>query len=126
MNTRNIASEYRLSHWADILRERSVSGMSVKEFCKKAGFHENSYYYWQRKLREATCDKLVARAQGQNEEASSETALVPSGWAVCKTAKPADKDNVVAIEIGGFRILAKMDTDSELLTKVCRTLRSLC
>ena len=44
MNTREMASEYRLSHWARILRDRSESGLSVKEYCKSAGFHENSFY----------------------------------------------------------------------------------
>ena len=61
MNTREIAVEYRLSHWAGIMRERKESGLSVKAFCEKAGFHENIYYYWQRRLREAACGELAHR-----------------------------------------------------------------
>ena len=53
MNTREIAEEYRLSHWAGVVRERQESGLSIKAFCEKAGFHQNIYFYWQRKLREA-------------------------------------------------------------------------
>ena len=59
MNTREIAAEYRLSHWAQVMRERSESGLSIKAFCENAGFHENIYYYWQRKLRESACERVA-------------------------------------------------------------------
>ena len=45
MNTREIATEYRLSHWAQVMRERIESGLSIKAFCENVGFHENIYYY---------------------------------------------------------------------------------
>jgi hypothetical protein len=51
MSTRYITEEYRLSHWAQVMSKRSESGLSIKAFCQEAGFHENVYYYWQRKLR---------------------------------------------------------------------------
>ena len=44
MNTNDIAVEYRLSHWAGIMRKREESGLSSKEFCKNARFHENRYF----------------------------------------------------------------------------------
>jgi hypothetical protein len=59
MDTRQIASEYRLVHWAGIIRERTERGISIKAFCKEKGFHENIYHYWQKKLREAACEKLL-------------------------------------------------------------------
>jgi len=91
MNTRDIAEEYRLTHWAQIMRERQDSGLSIKAYCKQRGFHENVYYYWQRKLREATCTELAAREQ------ESETGLVPNGWSRLEAAKP----NLVRAEIEG-------------------------
>lgn len=59
MNTREIVEEYRLTHWAGIMKDRAASGLSIKEFCKTAGFRENVYYYWQRKLRDAACEELA-------------------------------------------------------------------
>ena len=61
MNTREIAEEYRLSHWAEKMRERQELGLSIKAYCAQQGFHENVYYYWQRKLREAACTELAAK-----------------------------------------------------------------
>ena len=90
MNTREIAAEYRLSHWAKIMQERSESGMSIREYCKTEGFHENVYFYWQRKLREAACDELLSKQQVGTSGADN--SLVPSGWAVCKASEASGKE----------------------------------
>lgn len=121
MNTREIASEFRLSHWAQIMRDRSASGMSIRGYCKSTGICENVYYYWQRKLREAACGELVM-AQGEQEKA-----LIPTGWAVCKAAETAAPQRPsLTIEIGGCRITVEADADLELLARTCRMLKSLC
>ena len=41
MNTREIASEYRLSQWAKALEERGGSGRSIKAYCKATGIRES-------------------------------------------------------------------------------------
>jgi putative transposase len=122
MNTRKIAVEYRLSHWAEIMRERQESGLSIKAFCEARGFHQNIYFYWQRKLREAACQNLLPTAQTE-----SKTAVVPSGWAVCEAeVTKSESQSAVAIEIVKCRITATADTDEETLVKVCRAMMSLC
>jgi len=121
MNTNEIAKEYRLSYWAGIMQERIDSGQSIKDFCKSAGFHQNVYFYWQRKLREAACRQLLPPPQNRPEES-----VVPGGWAVCEAEQDSGKKKAVAIEIGKCRVTANGDTDSEVLAKVCRTLLSLC
>ena len=118
MNTRDIAEEYRLTHWAQIMRERQESELSIKAYCKQQGFHENVYYYWQRKLREAACTELAVRGKNQ------ETSLVPGGWAKLETVT-APLNAAVRIEINGCRVEVTTNTDPELLAKVCRTLKSL-
>jgi hypothetical protein len=59
MDTRKIAAEYRLAHWAQIMRERTESGLSISAFCKNSRISDNTYFYWQKKLREAACEQLA-------------------------------------------------------------------
>ena len=120
MNTRNIAEEYRLSHWAGIMRERQESGLSIKAFCEAGGFHQNVYFYWQRKLRETSCQELQAINNKRGK------AIVPSGWAVCEEAEAEPKESGVSIEIGKCRVKVGAEVCSEQLEKVCRVLMSLC
>lgn len=72
INTREIAQEYRLSHWAQVMRERTESGLSIKAYCKQIGICANTYFYWQRRLREAACEKLALNPiEGKNTNAAS-------------------------------------------------------
>ena len=133
MNTRAIAAEYRLAHWAGIMRERQESGLSIRAFCERAGFHENIYYYWQRKLREAACKNLTEQQGVIN---SDTTAMVPGGWAVCEVSesnsshlnketelhKEETAKNMIYVEIGKCRIAVTTETNHELLAGVYRTL----
>ena len=126
MNTRKVAAEFRLSYWAQIMNKRQESGLSVKAFCENAGFHENIYYYWQRKLREAACEEI---SKIKKEETGS---LVPAKFVEVKAKEePAtptlivDDPSQLRIEIG--RIQIKADSGypigklAELLREVTRS-----
>ena len=121
MNTRKIAVEYRLSHWAGIMQERTESGMNIKTFCEHKGFHENIYYYWQRKLREAACRELIP-ANNRKVEKS----IVPKGWATCEISAPEPNTDTVSIEVGKFKMTVGANSSPVLLDKVCRILGALC
>ena len=120
INTREIAAEYRLQHWAQIVQEQKQSGLSIKEFCETAGFQPNRYFYWQRKLREAACNGLPVAVEPKQE-------IVPTGWAAIEPAETTEVEaSALPIEIGNCRIIVDSDTDIELLAKVCSMLVSLC
>jgi hypothetical protein len=124
MDSKKVTSEYRLSHWTGIIRERQASGMNIRDFCESAGITETAYYYWQRKLRIAASQHIIST---QNELQISDAFKFPApqGWAVCEAAGPAVSEKVLPIEIGSFRILAGPDLDPNLLASVCRVLVAL-
>ena len=121
MDTRSIASEYRLSHWAGLIRDRNASGKSIRSYCRSAGICEKVYYYWQRKVREAACRGLLPAQEGRTEKA-----LIPSGWTVCTGEESAPGKKGITIEVGDFRVTVEADADPELLVKTCRMLKTLC
>ena len=122
INTREIAEEYRLSHWAQVLRERAQSGLSIKAYCKQIGICGNTYFYWQRRVRAAACEALTAH----HEAPVPDKALVPSGWAMCEVEEATPEKKALIIEIGGYRITVESGVDQELLAKTCRMLKSIC
>ena len=105
MNTNEITAEFRMSYWAGVMRERSESGLSIKAFCASAGIHENTYFYWQKKLRES--------AFGQLTEIHG-TLSAPAGFIEAKmrgaATKPPfaepDRQGELRIEIAGIKISA--------------------
>jgi len=118
MNTREMATEYRLASWAQAMQERVANKETIKEFCLRRGVSRHSYFYWQRRLREAAAKQLEQKAS---------QALVPSGWTAIETAETkVNEAAALPIEIGSCRVLVDSGTDMELLTKVCERLASLC
>ena len=124
METRETVANYRLTKWAKIIQECRESGLSVKDYCKTAEFHENTYFYWQKKIREAISTGTFPLIE---KETKITKAIVPQGWALCETntKKEAEKE-ALQIEIGKSRVIVTADVDQSLLTKVCRVLVEIC
>ena len=116
INTSKIAVEYRLGHWAQIMQERAQSGISVKAYCRQIGICTNTYFYWQRKLREAACTEIQAAAQKD---------VVPIGWMHLAPTQEQTMKAEINIEVNGCHITVNTETDTDLLGKICRMLRSL-
>lgn len=120
MNTRNIAIEHRLTHWAQVMRERAEKGISIRAYCESIGIHENTYYYWQSRLREAACSGVQ-----EVETSPKEQSLVPNGWTTLCVSEKSTQSQNLTVEIGGCSITVGEETDTELLTKICRALKAL-
>lgn len=118
MDTRAMASEYRLTQWAQRMQAKAQMGQSIGEFCSEAGISRNTYFYWQRKLREAACTALMNKGDCGEKG-------VPEGWArLTPQARPPENSGVT-IEVNGCRVTATSENELELLLKVCRMLKAL-
>jgi hypothetical protein len=38
-------------HWREVLSQWTASGLSGREFCKREGIEESSFFHWKRELR---------------------------------------------------------------------------
>jgi hypothetical protein len=137
MDTRNIAKEYRMTHWAGIMRERNESGKSIKSFCETEEIPQNVYYYWQRRLREAACQHILSDTHVHESPVravvASDLPVQAPTWSLCSVTESTDLPSPVSdgkaditIEIGKSRVKANTNTDLKLLGDVCRILMTLC
>jgi len=125
MNTREIASEYRLAHWAKVMQERKERGQSIKAFCESEGMHTNVYYYWQRKLREAACEQLSKNQE--STPALSAFAEVKLADEYQQLARREDSHNdEILIETAGVRITAGSAFPMEVLAVLLREMTRSC
>ena len=120
MNTREIAAEYRMAHWAQIIEERKAKGENIRDFCRRTGYTEHTYYYWQQKLRKAVYEKHM-QAKGTNHGTAAR-----EGWALYEGNAVATCAKKVTIEIGRCKVIAESGTDSGHLKQICQVLLSLC
>lgn len=119
MTTKEVTNQYRLAKWSELMKERTELGLSIRAYCAMKGFAENTYFYWQRRLRDA------ARKELAEQSSHIETGLVPGGWMRASPAKNTQVEAAVTIEINGCRVAVTAETNPELLAKVCRMLKTL-
>ncbi len=120
MDTRKAATEYRMAQWAQIMQTRVERGQSIQEYCDAEGLSRNTYFYWQKKLREAACTGLA------KQETTVPTGIIPSGWTRVDPCVTQSEEKAITVEVGGCRVSVKAGADLELLTSVCRALKTLC
>ena len=129
MTAREAKRQYRLKEWADRISERSRSGLTIKAWCAENGVSARRYYYWLNMVREYAAQFLPAASSREAlpVPVSARPAAMtepPSGWARAEVAEPLAAPGVT-IEVGGCRVTATLDTDTDLLLRVCRTLKNL-
>ena len=130
VNTREVATEYRLSHWAQIVRERAESGSSIRAYCKEIGICENTYFYWQRRLRKAACEQL---GKYEAEQKSVQPCFVEIEVAEQRVLPTLPAPSVLApspsqlqIKVAGVQITADSAYPPEQLAALLRELRRPC
>lgn len=119
MTSKEATYQYRLAQWRELMSERAELGLSIRAYCAQKGFAENTYFYWQRRLRETACTELTERT------AALERCIVPGGWTQVSCAASASVESTLRIEVNGCRVDVTAETDPELLATVCRTLKKL-
>ena len=77
VDSAKMLTRQRMLQWAQFIRDCKASGLSVKAFCEGAGVRENTYYYWQKKLRDEACELLLMEQMGDEPA----TMIVPKGFA---------------------------------------------
>lgn len=99
MDTRAMAREVRLNYWTGILQGRAESGQTVRGYCEANGINEKSYYYWQRRLREAACETLSVQRGEMSRLPDTTFAEVPLQTARVLNATVVVRMGEVAVEI---------------------------
>lgn len=128
METKAMTHQFRLTHWAGVMRERKESGLSIRAWCRENGVGEKTYYYWQRQLRETACEQIA------EYQTSYPTGLAAPGFAEVKLrdspAHPAlpgvVQSGQLHIQVGKVRIVADNAYPAERLATLCMELSRRC
>lgn len=119
MDTRQVTREMRLQYWAGVLKERQESGQSVRAWCRENEVGEKTYYYWQRRLREAACNELTLR---QEQTRSIGPAFAEIKLPACQGAYEGGitvRLREAVIEIAGGAPTATVETVLRILREPC-------
>lgn len=119
MNTRGVAAEYRLTQWSQVMQERMAQGESITAFCENRGISKNTYFYWQRKIREAACEQLALTQSNANNR-------LPSFAEVKVSQSSAEQLGQIQIEYNGIQMIMDSSYPPDKLAVLIRELAKPC
>ena len=53
-----VKNEVKLAQWAEMVRSRNESGLTVTDWCGQNGINLKTYYYRLKRLRQAVCNEI--------------------------------------------------------------------
>ena len=53
-----VKKEVKLAQWAEMVRSRNKSGLTVTDWCKRNGINLKTYYYRLKRMRQAVCSEI--------------------------------------------------------------------
>ena len=53
-----VKKEVKLAQWAEMVRSRNESGLTVTDWCKQNGINIKTYYYRLKRKRQAVCSEI--------------------------------------------------------------------
>ncbi len=123
MQAKELIHDYQMSHWADIIRQRAESGLTVKEFCRSRGFNKSKYFYWQRRLRDKACNSLIKSPLHMPDTVQMFTEVTVTQ----QSPQPASTaDGQIRIEAYGMRITADSSYPPVLIAALLREVAPVC
>jgi transposase-like protein len=99
-----VRDEYRLQGWAEIIRECQASGLTNREFCTQRGIGEKTYYYWLRKVREATAASAPQLVRLEESREAEPLRMIEIRYGEAELKLPEDVDlKAVAVLLNALR-----------------------
>ena len=102
-----VKKEVKLTQWAEMVRIRNESGLTVTDWCKQNGINLKTYYYRLKRVRQKVCDEL---------ERHDIVPIEPGDEPVTKTEK-------IELSVGKVKISIPDNFNEETLRRLLGVLR---
>jgi transposase-like protein len=128
LSPKEMTKQVRLTQWAQIVHERKESGQSNRAWCRENGINEKTYYYWQRRLREAACDRFKAAqlSKGMSLAPTRFTEAQLAASAIMPVPAAMESSHQLHLEIGGIKIAADREYPIDKLAILLKELSRSC
>ena len=104
MDTKLITRQYRLKKWAQIIAERSASGLTIHAFCQEHDISRNAYFYWLKRIRQSA---------GQTLPAATSTKFAP--LEIPPLSRPSPNTGKLTLRCGKIALDVYESTSPQLL-----------
>ena len=123
MTAKEATSAYRLRQWTELICECKASGKTVKAWCAEQSVCIKTYYYWQRRVREAACEQLTPKGV---TDLTVVTANGLPAFAEYRIPHQNSDRAVVTVHLSGATMEIHNGADEEVIASTLRAIKSIC
>ena len=119
MTVKETAHAYKLRQWTELICECKASGKTVTAWCVKNGINVKTYYYWQKRVREAACEKME----------TPRLPVVPMGGVPAFTEYRQSErkaGSAITLHISRATIEIHNGADASIITNTLNALKNIC
>ena len=100
-------AKVKMAEWAEMVRSRNESGLTVTDWCKQKGINLKTYYYRLKRVRQKVCDELE-----QHD-------IVP----IVAIDEPVTKTEKIELSVGEVKISIPDNFNEETLRRLLGVLK---
>ena len=123
MDVQKLTHEVRLQQWSKTVKECRSSGKSVKSWCDGQNINIKTYYYWQKKVCQATCREL---AMNHLQPSTAVNAAPIPVFAEFRKPEPPSGQLALTIQRDHLEIQIYRGADAVIVETVLQAIRNLC
>ena len=120
MTVKETAHAYKLRQWTELICDCKASGKSVTEWCAEHSINVKTYYYWQKRVRVAACEKME----------TPRLPMVPMGglpaFAEYRQTDCKEASSAITLHISGATIEIHNGADSSIIANTLNALKNIC
>ena len=118
MDSTTLTRQVKLEKWAEMIRARNESGLTISRWCKENSVNEAKYYYWLKRVRQSACETLPTITLPANP-------FVPIAMEVPikSIENSADQSYAMRITVNGFALEFTNEASERLIENALKVLR---
>lgn len=118
-----LTHEVRLQHWRQIVTDCRSSGQPIKDWCEKHQINVKTYYHWQKRVCQETCQTLYTQPEKASEVIGAPQ--IPAFAEITQPLRPKDA-LALTIEKNGLLIHIYEGAASQTIASALSALQHLC
>jgi hypothetical protein len=126
LDIKQLKQEYRIRQWSEVVTECQRSGMPVRTWCTEHGICRQTYYFWQKRVREAAFANALT-AQGSTG-AAPPAEQNPAPTQFVQIVPGPERNGAVALSVHLSAVECEImnGADIDLVERVLLSLGKIC
>ncbi|MDO9535225.1 MAG: IS66 family insertion sequence element accessory protein TnpB [Bacillota bacterium] len=123
MTAKEAAGTYRVLRWTELICECKASGKTIAAWCAEHSVNVKTYYYWQKRVREAACEQLTLK---ESTDLPAVSTLKAPSFTEYRLHSQSIGSAAVTLHLSGATMEIHNGADAAVIESTLKALKNIC